>query len=239
MAKTAGSSVNAWMVAALGADACAFHVERFPPARRMELARTKAFVSGHVYAREALALAAARPGGYAFTAMRTPLEQVASHLRWLDGYATAARAAERAALGAPLRGLVDRIGATDLRDPEALDELMAHLPPWGLRMLDNMQARYLSAEDGAVPLTLRHARAAAERAAGFDRVLRAEALGAGLGAVARDLGLPPPPAAPRENAAAAGRAVDLSEPLVRLALSRRILIDRVAHAAIVGRGGAA
>ena len=236
MAKTAGSSVNAWAVETFGADACALHVERFPPDRRMALAREKAFVSGHVYAAEILAMAAARPGGRAVTVLRDPLRQTASHLRWLDGYATPARAAEAAAFGAPLRDLIARIGATDLADPEALDDLMTDLPPWGVRMLDNMQTRYLSAVTEAVPMTLRHARRAAERAPGFDRIGRAEALDAFLADLARDAGRPPPGPAPRENRAGAGRPIDIGSPLVRLALGRRIAVDRLVHRALTGGG---
>lgn len=231
MAKTAGSSVNRFFADRFGREACAFHLERHAIERRREIAREARFVSGHVYALECLGLAG--EDGYAFTVARDPLGQIASHLRWLDRYADPALAAERSAFNGPLRALVDRVGATDLRDPEALDALMADLPPWGLRMLDNMQARYLCGAVEAVPLSLAHARRAVATGRRFARIGWSGDLRGTLADVAADLGLAPPEdAPPRENVATGGRGVDLSVREVRLALERRIPIDREVLAAL-------
>ena len=226
MAKTAGSSVNRFFAQSLGEENCLDHIERFPPSERAEHLRRKAFVSGHIYSGDVLDLSQEVADAYLFTFMREPIRQIASHILWLDHYNEAEYRSEFERLGEPLRQLVKAIRAVDFDSPNDLDDLMTNLSPWGLRMLDNMQTRYMCGDKRPIPLSLSHASAAYRVAARFDRIGFVEDMDASLAAIARDVGLKMRAnGAPKVNEAKSSRRIDLSKPLLRRVLSKRTVAD--------------
>ena len=226
MAKTAGSSVNQFFAQSLGKENCLDHIERFTPVERAEHLRSKAFVSGHIYSGDVFQLLQDHADTYLFTFMREPIRQIASHILWLDHYNEAEYRSEFERLGEPLRQLVKAIRAVDFDSANDLDDLMTNLSPWGLRMLDNMQTRYMCGDKRPIPLSLSHASVAYRIAARFDRIGFVEDMDAFLSTIAHDVGLKMRDnAAPKVNEAKSSRRIDLSKPLIRRVLSKRIVAD--------------
>ena len=231
MAKTAGSSVNRFFENALGRENCINHVERFPLEQRLEYLERSAYLSGHIYSSDIFQLTKNRDDIYIFTFMRDPLKQIASHIHWLDHYNDPPFRKESERFGEALRQVIEALRVVDLNSPDELDELMTNLPPWGLRMLDNMQTRYMCGERRSIPLSLINARTAFRVSGRFDRIGFVEDMDVSLAAIANDLGLPIPEAgAPRVNEAKSSRTLDLSLPVVRTVLGKRIIADQRLYA---------
>lgn len=234
IAKTAGSYVNEVFRRALGDNGVAVHVELSvgsSDAMEAVLARGVRYVSGHVYAPRWKQLWAGLPQPVTIATLRDPVDQIASHLLWLDHYAASAIASEYRALSPGLRRLVDLIAATDLRSPGGLDRLLTHLPPEGVQMLDNCQARYfLCGGDAPLsrfdPLTLDQSAALKRAVEEFDVVIRQDDLEGGLARVGALTGLALAPIGQRVNPAQSPRSIDTANPVIRAVLSKRTLLDQ-------------
>ena len=235
IAKTAGSYLNAVFAAALGPDAVVEHAEvkmQDAAAMGQALARGVRFFSGHIYLgnwERMLKDFAEHP--LMLTVLREPIDHLASHILWLDHYNAPAYRGEYRQLGEETQRLVDLIGATDLNNIGALDHLLTFLPPAGVQLLDNCQARYfLSGGQSPVqrhdPLTLAHSSLLQTQADRFDLILRQDALDDGIARAAAMTGLDLAPLGKRVNPARSTRQIDTQSPMVRAVLGRRTLVDQ-------------
>ena len=146
IAKTAGSYVNAVFESALGSEACIFHAEArksLSDDLKSLVSSNLAFVSGHIYQPKWDAFfcdCGVRP--IKISAIRDPIEHIASHILWLDHYTAVGNEKEYRALSPSIRRLADAVAATDLSNPGSLDHFLTHLSPVGVQHLDNCQSRY-------------------------------------------------------------------------------------------------
>jgi len=234
IAKTAGSYVNEVFRSALGDAGVVLHAElRIGSGAELAAAldRGVRFVAGHTYAPRWRQMWEGLPAPLTLVTLRDPIDQIASHILWLDHYAAEGMRREYAALSPGLRRLVDLVAATDLGSAGALDRLLTHLPPEGVQMLDNCQARYFLC-GGDAPLsrfdalTLDQSAALNRAVAGFDLVIRQDALAEGLGRAAALTGLALEPMSKRVNPALSPRRIDKANPVVRAVLSKRTLLDQ-------------
>ena len=142
IAKAAGSSINNIFAQILGEDQCCFHIEWLMQTKSLEeIITNKSFVSGHVYSN---VIKQINPdNAIKFTVLREPYSHLVSHLLWLDHYGQPGYEHEYKSLNQDIKALVDFIASTDLANPYDLDHLLVNLPSWGIKLLNNCQARYL------------------------------------------------------------------------------------------------
>ncbi len=225
IAKTAGTSVNRFLVDAVGAARCALHVESDPRWRTdagLEDIRGFDVVSGHIGYPEFDARLDL-PEYVCVTVLREPLAHLVSHLAYIRWLAEPSQQRRFAAHPASVQAFAHKLAATDLADPAAMSALIDTLTPEERQLIDNCQTRYLCGARPGDRLTPEHLRTASENLARFDVVGFTEALPAFLATVAERMAWPAPMRIPEENRqperygmdagnAAWARAV---EPLVR------------------------
>lgn len=236
IAKTAGSYVNRLFLDALGGDRAVEHfLQRYPTHEAVAQAVNDegvVFLSGHVYLRlwNELSRTVGRPF-LRVTALRDPIEHLASHILWLDHYNLPEKRAEYARLSEPHQRLVDRIGQVDLADCGSVDHFLTHLPAGGVQLLDNCQARYFVSGPGSRtghhdPLTLAHCEEITRAARGFDLIIRQDRMDEGVARIAALAGLTLSAPAGRVNEAASARRIDTANPILRAVFGKRTLVDQ-------------
>lgn len=142
--KAGGSAVNAYFAERFGDGNCFAHAENRIQDGKSDDSKVKAsrFVSAHlIYPR--LRRHFSEQDRFTMTVLRTPMEQVTSHLAWMR-YQTDAR--QKRAFGALpdfLKQLVDRMSRVDLGNPVTLEKFLGELEPRELTFFDNCQTRYL------------------------------------------------------------------------------------------------
>ena len=142
--KAGGSAVNAYFAERLGDRHCFAHAENRlsdTDADHSKVDRSR-FVSAHlIYPR--LRRHFADQNRFVMTVLRSPMEQITSHLAWMR-YQTDAR--QKRAYGALpdfLKQLAQRMAGIDLGNPVALEKFLGELEPRELTFFDNCQTRYL------------------------------------------------------------------------------------------------
>lgn len=225
IAKTAGSSVNAFVRQYYPSQRCVDHVESYHLRPGMDVAelRNKLYVSGHV------TLEVARMRGYvsewfkSFTLLRKPEQHLLSHICWVKRLALPEFEAECARHPAYIQDMAQRLNSMDL---EAFIASMGELES---NLFDNAQTRYLAntfssgLDDSHLELALRALRS-------FDLVGINEEFGQSMRVLARFMGWGDPMAIPRENVATHKRdwsdlGIDPGHP----ALRRLLRYDELAH----------
>ena len=198
IAKAGGSSVNAYFSRQFAPDEARQHLESDPAwtgdPRSLE---QRYFLSGHVNSvaiDRHLSLEAFRR----VTVLREPLEQLISHLAWIRRLAVPGEEERYEAHPAYVRAFADKLSATELSDPRALEALVAGLTREERGLVDNCQCRYLT---DTVPdwVQAAHVPAAIERLDWFHHVGFVHRLDDFLAEVARAMGWPLPVRLGREN----------------------------------------
>lgn len=225
VAKTAGSSVNAFFADRLGAQNCALHVESDPRWRTSEGLATLArlpFLSGHIRLRE---IRQKLPHAeYALvTTLREPLSHLMSHIAWIRSLSEPE--ARQRLLRHP--EYVQRLSALmtelPLDRPEGLETLQQRMEPEARALLDNCQTRYLAAGTCGHGVQASDLASAIKGLHAFLVVGMADELDSFLAACAGQIGAAGPVAAPTENVAARHYGIsagtpgwaEAAEPLIR------------------------
>jgi hypothetical protein len=147
--KTAGMSFITMMEKLVGAQCVLSFAEQFMADANV-LRRNvadKQLVTGHIFFHDwKHQMAGGRPYR-AVTLIREPIRQIVSHIRWIDHYNDPEFEEEYRALDPSTARLVDRLRIVDFGDPGSVDFFLTHLPPIGVRYLDNCQCRYFLRPD--------------------------------------------------------------------------------------------
>lgn len=214
--KTAGRTILHAFEHALGAERCATFLPAITPA---SFARAT-FASGHVQ------LSEIPDSVFAFTFLREPLNQLASHLRWLDRYNDPVFWEEVLPFSASIRAAIARIGQTDFASPASLQAFFDWLPGDTHARLRNVQCEVLAARADRIAYTNAGEMAAAAIAAlpRLNFVGLAETLTPDLRSLFRLLDLPPP-LITHQNQLSAPRYVRLADPAIRRVLARQVSAD--------------
>ena len=226
--KTAGRSVVHAFEHALGADRCAAFVPVIDEAAFFG----KRFVSGHVQLSEII------PDAFAFSFLREPINQLASHLRWLDRYNDGVFWEEVIPFSDSTRETIRRVGQTDFACPRSLAAFFEWLPEHCHVRLRNVQCEVLAARRDRLAYTDPRAMAEAAIAAlaRLQFVGLAESLDADLGRLFQVLELPEPPQVTRQNLLSSRRYVTLADPAIRRVLARQVAADlRLYHHVLAQR----
>jgi hypothetical protein len=214
--KTAGRSILYAFEHALGADACATFLPSITPST---FAHAR-FASGHVQ------LSQIPDGVFAFTFLREPLNQLASHLRWLDRYNDPVFWEEIRPFSASLRAAIARVSQTDFHSAASLQSFFDWLPVHSHARLRNVQCEVLAARADRIAYTNPPEMAAAAIATlpRLNFIGIAESLAPDLAALFRRLDLPPP-LITHQNQLSAPRYVRLADPAIRRVLARQVGAD--------------
>lgn len=142
--KAGGSAVNAYFAERFGSSNCFAHAENRLQDSKSDHSKVDSsrFVSAHmIYPR--LRQHFSGQDRFTMTVLRTPMEQITSHLAWMR-YQTEARQ-KRVYGGLPdyLKQLADRMSKIDLGNPATLERFLGGLEPRELSFFDNCQTRYL------------------------------------------------------------------------------------------------
>ena len=235
IAKTAGSYINKWLSSSLPDGVVIDHIEsRLPPGASIEglLENGARIISGHIRYHHWLELTKRCEAKFVVvSAVREPIEQLASHILWLDHYNDPKFRSEYLALDESTRRVVDEIGATRLDSPGSLDTFMTNLSPRATSLLDNCQSRYFISGHGSPvgvcePLTLGHAAFLDQMLDRFDHIVLHNRLREGLIELGEKLGVPLSFPEGKINTAKSGRSINLDSPLVRQVLGKRLLLDQ-------------
>ncbi len=225
--KTAGRSVCHAFEHALGEDNC----DIFSPVIDAAAFAGKRFVSGHVQ------LTQITPDAFAFTFLREPVAQLASHLRWLDRYNLPEFHEEVVPFSASIMAAIRRVGDTDFASARSIAAFFDWLPRHSHARLRNVQCEVLAARaDVQAYHTPRQMGLAAIRNLGrLNFVGLVEDLEADMTRLFDALGLPGPPLVTRQNERSSDRRFDLANPAIRRELARHVTADLRLYRHVVRR----
>jgi hypothetical protein len=237
--KTAGSYLNQCFSNAFGKDSvtpfCQDLIDASNNPAYRQLFEDKSVISGHFYLADWTEFAQRQGIDAALaTVLRSPLHQIVSSLRFLDGYNDPSRHQEVDMMHLDLRDIVLRLAEVDFADAGSLDGFLTTLTPVGVRLFDNNQSRFfLGRERGdagpsadlSVPLTLACAPRLAEALDRFDLVGLTERLPETLVFLSELTGHTILPVATRINETQSPRTIDVSDPWIRRVLAKRIVVD--------------
>jgi hypothetical protein len=219
--KTAGVSVIHAFERALGAERCATFQTMIDDAAFRE-AR---FVSGHVR------LSVVTPSAFAFTFLREPVAQLASHLRWLDRYNRVGFTDEALVFSTQIRAAISRAGQTDFACARSIAAFFDWLPDdSGVRLRD-VQCEVLAADPSwlcpVVPAVM--AEAAIEKLPRLDFVGVVVDAEVDMKRLFARLELPGSPRMTRQNTLTSERRINLADPSIRAVLEREVQADLILY----------
>jgi hypothetical protein len=230
IAKAAGSSINNIFAQVLGADKCRFHIEWPLHTQSIEqILEDKIFVSGHIYFNSIQQVDPTNT--IKFTVLREPFSHIVSHILWLDHYGQTEYEQEYKALNKDIKILVDCITRTNLANSYDLDHLLTNLPPWGIKLLNNCQTRYLIGQQNSFePLSLKVVPLALKNLKHFDVYGSIDNLEVIIKRVFQlygdeNLNLDACDFNKKTNQQVSGRVINIQDPLVRSILQKHILVD--------------
>jgi hypothetical protein len=132
--KTAGVSVIDAFVKKFGVESC----ESFSNEISDDVFKDKNFVSGHVY------LGDIECDAFIFTFVRNPLEQIASHLMWIDHYNLPKCESEINGFPENIRRGIRQLAKTDLSNAKSIDKYLQWLPRDSDLRVINLQSELLA-----------------------------------------------------------------------------------------------
>ncbi|MEM5386445.1 sulfotransferase family 2 domain-containing protein [Paraburkholderia phymatum] len=138
--KTAGVSVIDAFVQRLGAESC----QAFSSEISEDVFSKKTFVSGHVY------LGDIQCDPFIFTFVRNPLEQIASHLMWVDHYNQPEYEIELNGFPEKIRQEIRRVASVDLSSAKSIDKYFESRSHDSEIRLINLQSELLVFKRGHV-----------------------------------------------------------------------------------------
>lgn len=234
IAKAGGSSVNAYFSSQFASDEARRHLESDPawPDDPKSL-EARYFLSGHINS-VAIDRSLELEGFRRVTVLREPLEQLLSHLAWIRRLASPGEEYRYEAHPPYVQAFADKLAATDLADPQALEALASGLTHQERGLVDNCQCRYLT---GTVPewVGAEHVPAAIDRLGWFHHVGFVDQLDRFLAEVARAMGWPRPGASSKENVTREFFGLSRGSPDQRAALTPLIRFDEEVLAAARSR----
>lgn len=231
IAKAAGSSVNKIFGQILGEENCHFHAESILSEKSLkEILENKKFVSGHIYFNFVKELED-DDNIITFTLFREPYSHISSHILWLDHYGMPEYKQEYEGLNQDIKELIDFISDTDIANPYDLDYFLTNLPPWGIKMLNNCQTRYLlGQQNNFKPLSLKDFPYALKHLKSFNVCGTVENMKQTFKSVFElsgetALNLNNLNLETRTNKKVSKRQIDITNSLVRSVLQKHILVD--------------
>ncbi len=144
--KAGGSAVNQYFTERLGKDNCLLHAENLLSDKTADhsTADTRRFVSAHlVYPR--LHQHFSGQQRFVMTVLRSPLEQLVSHLAWVRYQTDIRQKMAFASLPEFVQQLARRLAKVNISNPRVLEKFLGELEPRELAFFDNCQTRYMVA----------------------------------------------------------------------------------------------
>lgn len=135
IAKTGGSTVNHLFAKSIGKENCSFHLES--KKRDYPLDEYK-FISGHL-GLTGFQKRTNLDDYFKFTILRNPLEQLASHLRWIKNIELRNQFPNKS-----IEKLGRAIKDVSFKNPEQLDAFLSNLNPTIIHLFDNCMCRYFN-----------------------------------------------------------------------------------------------
>ena len=225
--KTAGTSVQDTVVAWVGPDQSATHIETIDVADRGGLGGRK-FISGHLFYDEIQRLPYVRNFKLAVS-FREPYARLASTLRMLDRYGRPENSVQFATIPRPAQELAVQVSKIDFNVGKELAFFFESMGPWGRAALDNCQTRFLTCDPlsaskspydelGSDALAVVYSRLET-----FDFIVLTEDLGESIARIAGEFNYPPPRHVIHSNSAtssdwAAARSLDHNDAEIREAM---------------------
>jgi Sulfotransferase family len=215
--KTAGTTIVETLASFYPNELRANYIEGIDHDQRLLLGN-KSFISGHLFLEEIRRL----PFAAEFSQMvllREPYARLASHLRFMDRYATPAFRTDYELLPPHLKEVVNRISEVDFESSESLGEFFSDLSPWSKLAFDNSQVRFL-VDDPGPNLASRVLDAevldnAIQRLSAFDYIGTTEHIDVFVDQIARAFGLGSNYQVMQSNVAIAGRRLNYLDPQIR------------------------
>ncbi|WP_449181029.1 hypothetical protein [Trinickia sp. YCB016] len=215
--KTAGVSVISSFVNRLGAECC----HAFSGEISADAFKNKKFVSGHVY------LGDIQCSPFIFTFVRNPLNQIASHLMWIDHYNQPEYELELNGFPEKIRQEIRKLANVDLSDARSIDRYFQSLARDSEIRLINLQSELLTFKRGGVSkisqTTLANRAIKNLSQLGFIGV--SENFSSEMKILFEILNLGPAPIISRLNTSPSSRIVDVTVPDIRRTLLKYVQAD--------------
>lgn len=215
--KTAGVSVVNAFTDRLGGEACT----SFSPTITDHDFLGKRFVSGHVY------IGDITKDAFAFTFLRDPVKQLASHLLWIDHYNMPEYERETDSFPPSVVEGIKALDGKDLSSARDLDRYLATAPATSILRIRNLQSELMSFCRGEVASVsdkkLAEMAICNTRLFGF--IGLSETLSDDMARLFEILGLGDPPEMKQLNAAPSRKSIDIAVPAIRSVLERYVQAD--------------
>jgi hypothetical protein len=218
--KTRGVSAIRAFSDVLGTDRCS----TFRLAISEDYFEENDFVSGHVFIGDVTAQC------YLFTLLRAPLEQIVSHLRWLDHYNLPEREGDLLGLPSEISVHVRRLQRVDFSQHQEIARFLSDIRESPLLKIRNVQAEMLAFSRASCrPVSdAELADSAIANLSRFSYVGLSETIDSDLARIFSDLGLGRPRVA-HLNASPAIRTIDVTVPEIREALAAHVQADLILY----------
>lgn len=230
IAKAAGSYVNNSFIDFCGEENSLTHIERFSAEKIANCMPNNIFVSGHYYWKDWNCIDQKKIF-LPITFIRSPIEHIASHIQWLDHYNIEGYRREYNMLDSDTKNIIDQIGRIDVNDVGDLDYFLTHLSGKGVQLLDNCQSRYFLAGGKSnkirkdSPLSLNLRKELKKESKNFIYIGTVESMDSAISSINKILGIDISCAENIINPSLSNRKINISKPLVRKVLEKRILLD--------------
>ena len=236
IAKTAGSYVNKVFMDSLEEGHAKTHLERSLGSHETFMSLIDdgvIYFSGHIYYAtidKILKLSGKKGQVHLITALREPFSHLVSHIKWLDHYNLPEQRREYNRLPERVKRLVEKIGTAKFDDHGSIDNLLTNLSAAGVQFLDNCQARYFLADHNSIlspeaPLTLDTRMLLATRLKDFSKVLMSTSMDQDITDLSDVIGFELTAVKEKVNQAKSVRDIDITNPLVRSILAKRLTVD--------------
>jgi Sulfotransferase family len=225
--KTAGTTFVDTLASFYPNELRANYIEGLDHDQRLRLGN-RSFISGHLFFEEIRRLPFAAEFSQILL-LREPYARLASHLRFMDRYATPAFKADYELMLPHLKDVVNRISEVDFECSESLGEFFSDLSPWSRLAFDNSQVRFLVDDPGphfaSKALNAEVLGNAIQRLSAFDYIGTTENIDVFVGQIASAFGFGSNYQVMQSNVATAGRRINYLDPRIRYVMHDFVKYD--------------
>jgi hypothetical protein len=228
IAKTGGTSINAWMKEVYGQERIRPHVESARNLDNPEFSKQYNFISGHLRLSSAKGIMNLDQF-YTAAVFRNPINHLVSHLCWVKHVGSNPESELFESHHEDIQELATKIQSVDFADGEQLGQFLAQDNPVLLNLFDNCQVRYLLNQEIKHRVGFKELLQAKANLDSLDIVGITERLGEFMITISEKLKIPVPKHTPELNKQQNRYGLDISNQDTLQAILPMVAFDQIIY----------